>query len=117
MDPVFTLQWPEFVVAHRLQQLLPKKDGYSLLVPLSRQEKGVDLAILKKLGGAHKTVTIQIKASRSYLHSPRKRESTKPYFLFNTRFGRFEVSEDADFILLLAMYAPDIGRTKPVNTK
>jgi len=62
MDPVFTLQWPEFVVAHRLQQQLPKKDGYSLLIPLSRQEKAVDLAILKKLGGAHRTIPTQIKA-------------------------------------------------------
>src|SRR5437870_2211960 len=77
MDPVFTLQWPEFVVAHRLQQLLPKKDGYSVLIPLSRQEKGIDLAILKKLGGAHRTITIQIKASRTYPHPPPKRAGTQ----------------------------------------
>ena len=116
MDPVFTLQWPEFVLAHRLQQRLPKKEGYSLLVPLSRQEKGVDLAILKKSGGAHRTLTIQIKASRAYSGSPPKRASTKR-FQFYTWFRRFEVPEDADFILLFGMYAPDAGRTKPVTAK
>lgn len=116
MDPVFTLQWPEFVLAHRLQQLLPKKEGYSLLVPLSRQEKGIDLAILKKLSGAHRALTIQIKASRAYLHSPPKRESTKR-FQFETWFHRFEVPEDADFIILFGMYAPDTGRTRRVTAK
>lgn len=116
MDPVFTLQWPEFVVAHRLQQRLPKKNGYSLLIPLSRQEKGVDLAILKKLGGAHRTVTIQIKASRTYPHPPPKRAATRR-FLHYTWFRRFDVPADADFILLLGMYAPDQGRTKRVTAK
>src|ERR1019366_8044870 len=104
MDPVFTLQWPEFVLAHHLQQRLPKKEGYSLFVPLSRQEKGVDLAILKKVSGSHRTLTIQIKASRAYYsHTPPKRELTKR-FQFYTWFRRFEVPEDADFILLFGMY-------------
>lgn len=116
MDPVFTLQWPEFVLAHRLQQRLPKKEGYSLLIPLSRQEKGIDLAILKKLGGAHRTLTLQIKASRAYSHPPPKRESTKR-FQFYTWFSRFDVPEDADFILLFGMYAPDTGRTRRVNSR
>lgn len=114
MDPVFTLQWPEFVLAQRLQKALPKKEGYSLMVPLSRQEKGIDLAILKKLGGQHKTVTLQIKASRTYSGTPPKRESTKR-FQFYTWFPRFDVPAEADFILLFGMYAPDTGRTKPVG--
>src|SRR5207247_8199121 len=113
MDPVFTLQWPEFVLAHRLQQRLPKKEGYSLLVPLSRQEKGIDLAILKKRGGAHRTVTIQIKASRTYLHPPSKQGSTRSTmpFRFESWFHRFEVSEAADFVVLFSMYARVSGRT------
>ena len=41
MDPVFTLQWPEFVVAHRLQQRLPKKDGYSMYAPDQGRTKRV----------------------------------------------------------------------------
>ena len=116
MDPVFTLQWPEFVLAHRLQRNLAKVDGYSVLVPLSRQEKGIDLAILKKRGGAHKTLTIQIKASRAYPKSMPKKETTKR-FQFYSWFNRFDVPEDADFVLLFCLYAPDAGRTKLVTAK
>src|SRR5437870_5815203 len=116
MDPVFTLQWPEFLLAQRLQRLLPKGDGYSLLVPLSRQEKAIDLAILRKQGGSHKTVTIQVKASRTYSRPEPKKESTKR-FRFYTWFNRFPVPDDADFLLLVGLYAPDAGRTKSVSAK
>jgi hypothetical protein len=95
---------------------LPKKEGYSLLVPLSRQETGIDLAILKKQGGAHRTLTMQIKASRSFPGSQPKRETTLR-FLHYTWFNRFQVPEDADFILLVGMYAPDTGRTRRVSAK
>jgi hypothetical protein len=116
MDPVFTLQWPEFILANRLQKLLPKKDGYSILIPTSRQEKGIDLAVLKKGNGPNQVVTIQIKASRTYFGTPSKRESVKR-FSFYTWFRRFDVPKEADFILLFGMYAPDRGRTKSVKTK
>jgi hypothetical protein len=116
MDPIFTLQWPEFLLANRLQKLLPKKDGYSILIPTSRQEKGIDLAVLKKSQGQNRVVTLQIKASRTYFGKPPKREGTKT-FSFYTWFNRFDVPEEADFILLSGMYAPDTGRTKPVTAK
>jgi hypothetical protein len=103
MDPVFTLQWPEFLLANRLQKLLPKKDGYSVLIPTSRQEKGIDLAVLKKSHGQNRVVTIQIKASRTYSGTPPKRENTKK-FAFYTWFNRFDVPEEADFILLFGWY-------------
>lgn len=61
-------------------------------------------------------MTIQIKASRAYVNSIPERESTKR-FQFSTWFNRFEVPEDADFILLFGMYAPDTGRTMSVNAK
>jgi hypothetical protein len=50
MDPVFTLQYPEFIVAQRLASLLPATQGFSLYVPLSRQEKGVDLIVARRSG-------------------------------------------------------------------
>jgi hypothetical protein len=116
MDPVFTLQWPEFLLANRLQKLLPKKDGYSILIPTSRQEKGIDLAVLNKSNGQNQVVTIQIKASRTYFGQPPKRETTEK-FAFYTWFNRFDVPEEADFILLFGMYAPDAARTKSVTAK
>ena len=117
MEPVFTLQWPEFVVAQRLQSLLPRKDGYSVLVPLSRQEKGIDLAVLHRTAsGASTTMTIQVKASRTYLHAPPKRKDTVS-FRFNTWFNRFDVPDRADYVILFGMYADDLGKTTKVSAK
>jgi hypothetical protein len=80
MDPIFTLQWPEFVVAEKLQKLLPRKDGYSILISLSRQEKGLDLAVLKKTDSNKSSVTtIQVKASRVFLPEPPKRTNITRY--------------------------------------
>ena len=116
MEPVFTLQWPEFVVAQRLQSLLPRKDGYSILVPLSRQEKGIDLAVLHRRGNnLSKTTTIQVKASRTYLSHPTKRPTDK--LCFETWFNRFDVPDRADFVILFGMYAPEIERTERVSAK
>jgi hypothetical protein len=117
MDPVFTLQWPEFVVAQRLQSLLPPKEGYSILVPLSRQEKGIDLVVLHRRGkDKSETTTIQVKASRTYVEQPPKRkESTRSRY--NTWFNRFEVPDRADFVILVGLYAPDLGRTKRVSAR
>ncbi|MBI1823356.1 MAG: hypothetical protein HYR80_04505 [Nitrospirae bacterium] len=117
MDPVFTLQWPEFILANRLQKKLTKKNGYSVLIPLSRQEKGIDLAVLKK-EKVRKThvVTLQIKASRTYRPDPPKRKETKR-FSYHTWFNRFNVPKEVDFFLLVGIYAPDSGRTKRVTKR
>ena len=117
MDPIFTLQWPEFLLANRLQKLLPKSQGFSVLVPASRQEKGIDLAVIRKApNGGSRIVTIQIKASRTYTPEPPKRETTKRY-RFYTWFNRFEVPDEADFFLLFGMYAPDPSKTTKVSAR
>jgi hypothetical protein len=117
MEPVFTLQWPEFKVAQKLQKLLPQKDGYSILVPLSRQEKGIDLAVLHRRGNSRsKTTTIQVKASRTYPSQPPKRTKTDK-FQFETWFNRFDVPDRADFVILFSMYAPDRRRTAQVSAE
>lgn len=115
MEPVFTLQWPEFVIAQRLQSLLPRKSGYSVFVPLSRQEKGVDLAVLHR-GSTNEsdTMTFQVKASRTYLHPPPKRKDIIGY-QFYTWFNRFDVPDQADFVILFGMYAPDLGKTTRIS--
>ncbi len=115
MDPVFTLQWPEFLLANRIQKFLPKSEGFSVFIPASRQEKGIDLAVIRKTtrGKAH-VITIQIKASRTYTPEPPKRDTTQRY-RFYTWFNRFEVPEEADFFLLFGMYAPDPAKTTKVG--
>ena len=115
MDPVFVLQWPEFLLANRLLKLLPRSQGYSVMIPVSRQEKGFDLAIIKKHpSGLPRVATIQIKASRSYDQKPPKRKTTKRH-RFATWFNRFTVPKEANFFLLFGLYAPDSGRTKRVG--
>lgn len=115
MDPVFTIQWPEFLLANRLSRLLPKSRGYSVFVPTSRQEKGIDLAVVRKRpNGASTVATFQVKASRTYSPAPPKRATTQR-FRFYTWFNRFAVPDEADFFLLFGMYAPDPQRTKPVS--
>jgi hypothetical protein len=39
MDPVFTLQWPEFIVCEHLQKLCPKKEGYSVYSRISTRKR------------------------------------------------------------------------------
>lgn len=114
MDPVFTLQWSEFLLAHRLQQFFPKKQGYSVLIPLSRQEKAIDLVLMQRAKDHHRVVTVQVKASRTYSHKPPKRATTRR-FHFYTWFKRFKIQDDADFYLLFGLYAPDTSRTKRVT--
>lgn len=117
MEPVFTLQWPEFLLTQELQRLFPKSQNYSVLVPASRQEKGIDLAIVRKQPNSMSRVALlQVKASRTYSPEPPKRETTQR-FRFYTWFNRFEPSPEADFFLLLGMYAPDAARTKPVTAE
>ena len=116
MEPVFTLQWPEFVVAERLQDLLPRKDGYSVLIPLSRQEKGIDLVVLRRSkSGQSFALTIQVKASRTYLPIAPKRKNTIRYKYY-TWFNRFDVPDRADFVILFGMYAPDLKGEKRGTT-
>ena len=115
MDVVFTLQWPEFILANRLQEWLPKNKGFSVLVPASRQEKGIDLAVVRRnVNGGSRVVTLQIKASRTYEQAAPKRTTTKR-FHFHTWFNRFDVPEEADFFLLFGMYALDASRTRRVG--
>ena len=115
MDPVFIFYWPEFLLANRLQKLLPKSQEYSVLIPVSRQEKGFDLAIIKKYPRRPSRVaTIQIKSSRAYAQVAPKRKSTQR-FRFHTWFNRFKVPREADFFLLFGLYAPDSGKTKRVG--
>jgi len=63
MESIFTLPYSKYKVAEELQKKLPKKDGYSVLIPISRQQKGFDLMLFNYKTSKH--ITIQIKASRS----------------------------------------------------
>ncbi len=85
------------------------------MIPTSRQEKGIDLALVhKKSNAASRVALFQVKASRTYTPEAPKRLTTRRY-RFYTWFNVFEPSDQADFFLLIGMYAPDSARTKPVS--
>ena len=111
MDPVFTLPYSEFRTANRLAEFFKKQDGFSVLLPSSRTEKGFDLALLKQNGVKRNVITIQVKASRTYGGKPPKRESTQR-FAHYTWFQTFSVPSETDWIFLVGMYPNSEDKTR-----
>jgi len=71
MDAVFTLPYSEFAVADLFIRTFKAKDGYSVFVPVSRTEKGIDLVLTRRADGGTRAMTFQIKSSRTYAGIPR----------------------------------------------
>jgi hypothetical protein len=78
MEPVFALPYSEYLAANLLSHHFKAKAGYSIFVPASRQEKGVDI-LLAKRDGLLKCAAFQVKSSRTYSPVPPKRETTVRY--------------------------------------
>jgi hypothetical protein len=110
MEPVFTLSYSEYCVANHLQDFFKRKDGFSLFVPYSRQEKGVDLLLAKRKVVGTTSVAIQVKASRTYSPKPRKSGRGKQ-FRYYTWFNTFDVPKEADYVFLVGLYPPEEERT------
>lgn len=115
MEPVFTLSYTEYRIANYLNERFKRKNGYSVYVPLSRQEKGIDLILVKREGTYCSSVSIQVKASRTYPQEPPRGENVQRYTYY-TWFNRFKVPKEADFFALVSIYPPEENRTKK-NTK
>ncbi len=111
MEPVFTLPYSEYGAANLLSQQFKRSQGYSIFIPASRQEKGVDLLLAKRSGSRTATVTFQVKSSRTY-SPPQPKRSNTARFTYYTWFNRFHVAREVDFYLLFGLYPPDEGRTK-----
>lgn len=115
MDPVFTIPYSEYIVAEKLAAAFPRGEGYSLYVPISRQEKGVDLVLTHRQDSSSRVCTIQVKGSRTYPPRPVKRATTKEPFDFNLWFNRLEVGSFADLWILVGLHAPEDGRTRKAH--
>jgi hypothetical protein len=100
MEPVVTLRYSEWLVAQQLMKVLPG----SLYAPLSRQEKGVDLLLARRLNGVTRAATLQVKYSRAYERPPGAK------YRFSTWFRAFPVSQRADFFVLASLYPRIDGR-------
>ncbi len=113
MNPIFTVNYPELLVATFLQQHFSTKNGYSVLLPLSAQQKGYDLALVRRTAAATKVVTFQVKSSRTFDGMPGTAPRTgqrnfKHYMWLKT----FKVPPEADFFVLIGQYA-----TNPTSLK
>ncbi len=107
MNPIFTLQYSEFELANQLQDSFPQSEGFSIFVPTSRQEKGIDLILVQKLPrGKSKVITFQIKSSRTWSPKPVTNPKAKPVtnpkatqFQYNSLFNNFNVQDEgADYL-------------------
>jgi len=97
MEPVFTMQYAEFKVANCLAE---KISDASVFIPASAQEKGIDLLLYRHCDGRNMTNTVQVKMSRTYYS--KKATDEYPYYLW---FNRFDVPENADWFVLVGIYA------------
>ncbi len=104
MEPIVTLPYSEWLVAQQLMKAFPASQGYSVYAPLSRQEKGVDLLLARRLNGITRAATLQVKYSRAYERPPGAQ------YRFSTWFRAFPVSERADFFVLASLYPRIDGR-------
>ena len=109
MDPIFALNYSEFCAAQQLSRMFPSSLGFSLHAPLSRQEKGVDLILARRTRGCTIVATIQVKSSRTYSRPSHTERTARPFRYF-TWFNRFDPPEEADFVLLVAVYPPEEAR-------
>jgi hypothetical protein len=103
MEPVFTLPYPEYYVARELSKFFKKEEGYSILIPLSRQQKGFDLVILNQR--TKKQLTVQVKSSRTYPGEASKRKTKRERRKHYTWFNKFEIDlGDSDYYILFGLY-------------
>ncbi len=113
MEPVFALPYSEYLAANLLGHHFKSKAGYSIFVPASRQEKGIDILLTKRGDEFLKCMSFQVKSSRTYSPVPAKREKTIRYSYY-TWFNTFQVPSEADFFLLVGIYPPEENRTRKV---
>ena len=93
----FTIPYPEYDIANILQDYFKKKEHFSIAIPLSRQQKYYDILLIK--GDTKKSVTIQVKSSRTYIG----KETDE--FQFYSWLNRFEITDNySDFYFLYLTY-------------
>lgn len=109
MDAVFTLPYSEFAVADLFIKTFRAKEGYSIFVPVSRTEKGIDLVLTRRAAGVTRALTFQVKSSRTYAGTAPKRKVKNRRYRYYTWLNRFEVPEQADFVLLFGLYPSEEG--------
>lgn len=107
MEGIFSLPYSEYEVINQIQKIFKKQDGYTVLIPTSRQQKGIDFAILNLKN--KKVLKGQVKSSRSYLDDNRKnnrknKRSKYSYSFWYNNFIEKYKEGTADLYFLLGLY-------------
>lgn len=112
MQPIFTLQYCEYMVAQELSK------GASVFIPLSAQEKGIDMVIYNKFKSkSNKFKTIQVKSARDFIETDKDKLDKKKVFHHNSLFNKITVQRNADWYILIVMYPKENKFVKAKNTK
>lgn len=117
MDGIFTLPYSEFEIVNTFQNIFKKASGYSLYIPVSRQEKGVDFILFNSKSKSVKR--FQVKSSRTYIHQAKIKKSgdLKPprfvYHLWLNNFRKRYAQDLADFYLIFGLY-PAYDKSSPI---
>lgn len=109
MNPVFTLPYSEYEVANELAQHFKKSKGYSILLPVSRQQKGFDLVLYNSK--TKKSLRIQVKSSRTYSGNEPKKKTENEKFKYYTWFNKFHVKKGiSDYYILFGLYSKEVKK-------
>ena len=114
MEGIFTLPYSEYEAINQLQKFFKKKKGYSIFIPTSRQQKGIDFIIMNC--NNNKILKVQCKSSRSYSHDEKKVEKNKKYSLWFNNFIKRYKKGVADIYLLFGLY-PEYTVQHNIKTK
>jgi hypothetical protein len=101
MDGIFSLPYSEFSVIESLSKHLKKNEGFSVFVPVSRQQKGIDFLILNTRNA--KVATFQVKSSRVYPAKEKNKYGFEYYMWLNNFAGKYEKGT-ADFYAIYGLY-------------
>lgn len=115
MEGIFTLPYSEYDVIQQIQKGIQKQKGYSIFVPTSRQQKGIDFIIANN----HKKriVRVQVKSSRAY-EDKNNLENKKKYrynFWFNNFLDKYN-PKLADLYMLYGLF-PIYSNKKNIKSK
>lgn len=119
MDGIFTLPYSEFEIVNKFQDSFKRKDGFSVYIPVSRQEKAVDFILSKSK--SHKIARFQVKASRTYIHDAEIKTNgviKHPDYRYNLWFSNFIDKYEtglADYYLLFGLF-PVYSNENPIDS-
>lgn len=101
----FTIPFPEYDIADILQRKFPKKENFSVSIPLSRQQKFYDLLLVN--GKNKKVITIQVKSSRTFLHKSKKKKNKNIFdeYEYDGWFPNFDINNNySDYYFFYMRY-------------